>query len=127
MISTKIRSLFAIAIFVMSLSTPAAVTPVVGTGQIVAVRDCITGATAWRSTTLFKTDDDKWFGIYTNYYAATQTNLSLQSNPALSLVMLAFAGGHEVEVRASFITLTSCGISATYLWNAVGDYIHVGE
>lgn len=98
-----------------------------GAGTVEQIRICtrIDGLqdNPWTRIGLFKLSDGNWFGVYMNHTQSTATDYD--DNTIYSLALLAFTANYQVNVRANYTTHTACGIQATFLWSAEGDYIEL--
>lgn len=92
-----------------------------GQGKVEEIKSC-GGAqlNGWVSFVFFKLTDGNWFGIYAN-----NTSAGLDSNFNHSLLLTAFSMQLDVEVNANYGALTSCGTTASMLWDNTTDYLRI--
>lgn len=92
-----------------------------GQGKVVEIKSC-GGANLsnWVSFVFFKLSDGNWFGIYAN-----NTYAGLDSNFNHSILLTAFTMQLDVEVNATYGSITSCGTTAPMLWNKTTDYLRI--
>lgn len=110
-------------LFALSLGLATSSHALDGQGTISEVQICGSGLSTWRSYVMYKLSDGNWFAVNGNYAGGTKSDYD--DTPSLSLIMLAFANGWPVQVRATHSIDTMCGQTVAKTWNIVNDYIKV--
>lgn len=97
-----------------------------GVGTIEEVRLCSYPNSNWKNMLFFRLSDGNWFGVYGHFRASSSAAYGGDS-PGQSLVLLAYANNHTVNVRATYATFTQCGVTANMLFDKAGDYVAVSK
>lgn len=97
-----------------------------GRGTIEEIVNCSRSG-RWRNILLFRLSDNKWFGIYANYYVSKATDYD--NNFSTSMVLMAFSANLPVQVRArsNKKVVTYCGVTVSMFHSKTNDYIKISK
>ncbi|WP_076589857.1 hypothetical protein [Vibrio ostreicida] len=98
------------------------------TGTIEEIQICATGEqsnNSWFRTLQFKVDN-KWFGIWADYYGGAN---DYENNMSTSMILMAYSQNLTIHIKArqSWEPLfTKCGVSEGSIFDsAAGDFIRI--